>query len=227
VVAAVAVGLLGMNGFRPEPPVTFRAPEGWIDLSPGAAPADVQGLPDAVRAEVLSGKYAAVALEPVRPGERYTQTFNAIVSPSTLRGDGYGAALERSIVEGMRSRGATARPERREVQKVGGVDALRLELRVFVDDVGASARRVVWAIPAGSRTALLNYTCEESTCERLLPIMDASARATQGVAAPGLLATMGIRRDMQEAGAKILCGLAAIVLAVQGVARRHRRANSA
>src|SRR5512138_1694436 len=84
--------LVGLNGLRPEPPVTFKAPEGWIDLSPGAPPADLGELPEAVRSEALSGKYAAVALERPQPGGRYTQTFNAIVSPRVLRGEGDRAA---------------------------------------------------------------------------------------------------------------------------------------
>lgn len=213
-VLATVLILLLLKGFRPEPPVTFLVPEGWIDLSPGAPPGDAEALPEELRAEARSGKYAAVAFGPVESGQPYTQTFTAVVVPRLFRGESERASLEQEIVDGMRTLGATARPRHAAVQRVGGVDAIRLELRVTVDDVGVEGRRIFWAIPAGRRTALLSYTCEESTCDRLLPILDASARGTSGVAAPGLLARWGVGRKVEEGATQILGGLALILVVV-------------
>jgi hypothetical protein len=213
-VAATVLILLLLKGFRPEPPVTFVVPDGWTDLSPGTSPGNAEMLPEELRAEVRRGKYAAAAFGPVESGQPYTQTFTAVVVPRLFRGESERASLEQQIVDGMRTLGATARPQRGEVQKVGGVDALRLELRVSIDDVGIEERRVFWAIPAGRRTALLSYTCEESACDRLLPIMDASARGTRGIAAPSFLARLGIGRRVEEGATQVLGGLALIVVAV-------------
>jgi hypothetical protein len=215
---AGAALVLGGESFRPERPLTFHAPAGWIDLSPGAPAANFERVPPEIVAMVRRSRYAAAAVEPVPAGAAYTQTFNVLVSPRPLDVEADRKLVQEHLIEELRKGGASAALERGELAEVDGVRALKLQLRAAFADV--NARVVAWAIPAGRRTALLTYSCEEPTCERLLPAFDASARATTGATTPAQFKRMTLARNLAQGGAMMLTGIA-VVLVFAGPGRKR------
>jgi len=209
-VAAAALAV-GIHAWRAEAPLAFRVPDGWLDLSAGAPESRLVGLPEPIVEQARSGRFAALAVEPAPAAGRLAATFIAIVQPHPLRvDDGAAGRLASGLLHVTRWAGADAHVQRTDVVQVGGIDALRVEARVALGS--REARQVVYAIPAGDRTAILAYACEPSSCSRLLPTFDASARATKGASAPR--SPGGTRPDVQKAIALMLGVLAVTILRI-------------
>jgi hypothetical protein len=63
----------GQGGF------TFRAPEGWLDISPGAPATNRERAPESFRKQVASEKYAFFAIEVGQDDDGFMENMNAIV----------------------------------------------------------------------------------------------------------------------------------------------------
>ena len=216
--ALAAAGVaIGLDALRPDPAPRFAAPEGWLDLSPGAPAERFRGIPEALVSQARSGRFEAVAAEPAEAGEPVTQTFNARLRPGSLRVDAKAVLAVASALQGaLRSAGPEVRSTDAGIVEIGGVPSIRVEARL--EAAGLVARNVVYSVPMGRRTAVLTYSCAEHAWARCASAVERSARATAGARAPTLPERMDLGRTAAGGAAALLCGAAALALAA---ALRH------
>lgn len=162
------------------PAFRFQIPEGFRDLSPGLPDASFEGLPNAIVAEVRSGKYVAFAMD-FREEDGFYENFNVVVQKGAMRVDedfanGYKKTFP---AEFSRILGAPVAVLECGVSTLGGVTVLRTVYDV--QNPAVPMRQLQYMVPGGNEEwATLTYTATPSTFERYLPSFEASAAATEG-----------------------------------------------
>ncbi|MFZ5784813.1 MAG: hypothetical protein ACOY3Y_00090 [Acidobacteriota bacterium] len=203
-------------------PFRFELPAGWLNLSRGAPPENFRGLPQAVIERARAT--AVTALDVAGAGDGFAENLNVVITRCPGRFDD--ALLEKIVAEAPRSiareaPGASFQLVERGVTSIGGVNAGRL---VYDLTLGAQKlRQLQLHLPSGRLCAIATYTATPETFARYLPIFEASARATGGLAEPpeeGFLA-----RILRSAGRGALIGgiaggLGALLF---GLLRRRKR----
>jgi hypothetical protein len=159
----------------------FQIPEGFRDLSPGVPAETFAGLPDAIRAETQSGKYAVFAMD-LREEDGFYENFNAVVQDGALR-------LSEDFANGHKSKlaeeyskllGGPVVVLQHGLTSLGGVSVIRAIYDVQNPDV--PMRQMQYLVPGGNdQWAILTYTATPLTFERYLPLFEASAAATVGM----------------------------------------------
>ncbi len=204
-------------------PFSFELPPGWLNLSPGAPPENFRGLPQAVIERARAT--AVTALDIAGAGDGFAENLNVVIARCPGRFND--ALMEKIVAEAPKSiareaPGASFQLVERGVTPIAGVNAGRL---VYDLTLGAQKlRQLQLHLPAGRVCAIATYTATPETFARYLPVFEASARATRGLAEPpeaeGFFA-----RILRSAGRGALIGgiaggLAALLF---GLLRRFRK----
>lgn len=158
----------------------FRIPDGFRDLSPGVPDENFSGLPDAIRAESRSGKYAAFGMD-LREEDGFYENFNAVVQPGALRvsedfASGHKAKLPEEYSKLL---GGPVVVIQHGLASLGGVPVIRTVYDVQNPDF--PMRQMQYLVPGGNdEWAILTYTATPMTFERYASLFEASAAATEG-----------------------------------------------
>jgi hypothetical protein len=204
-------------------PFTFRIPEGWTDLSPGAPAANLERVPPALAAEARSRRFAAMAIDLDHVEDDFADNFNASVSPGDAE---MTSAYVDTLAAELSRKAATTVLEAGTVV-VGGVDWGRI---VFQKDTGTRRLwHIVYLIPHGeadpeeSSFATLTYTTTEARYPRAHQAFELAARATLGARPVQPVWRRYVVRARTAALAGAAAGMLAGVLAGIGFAVKRRR----
>ena len=182
---AMAVVMLGLSvhgwaatGF------TFKVPDGWTDLSPGAPAANFEGLAPAIMREVKSGKYAAYAMDLAHADDGFAENFNAIVDPGS---EPITEKLLDAVANGMsgeiaKQAGGSAEVRERSLVTVAGVRAGRLVADIHLGAI--NTRAMMYILPGKDEHAVVTYSAAPEAFDSYRPIFEAAAQATRGVVEP-------------------------------------------
>jgi hypothetical protein len=159
----------------------FTLPPGWRDIGPGSQML-ADNVPQAVMAEVATGRYLAFFVEP-RDYDRVNASFNAMSNPDTGRITAATLEKSRSELTVLAARqGLTWSVEESGIVEIGGVPSGRL-----VSDVTAGQahmKMLQYLIPGRSNSVVLTYSCMAEDFERYLPVFEAAASTTTGGYSP-------------------------------------------
>jgi hypothetical protein len=181
--AEVGLGLL-LAGGPVSHPFVFRIPDGWTDLSPGAPASRFAGLPDHLTQEAMKEEYVAFAVGPPNGDGGFNGMFNAVVTPRTAH---VTAALLEGLIPHARAEVAQRQlawqVREKDVLTVSGTNVGRIVSDVSSPD-GTVLRQVQYVLPGLESAAVLTYAATPQDFDRLRPVFEASALATQGVREP-------------------------------------------
>jgi hypothetical protein len=158
----------------------FRIPDGFRDLSPGVPDASFAGLPDAIKTESRSGKYAAFGMD-VSEEDGFYENFNAVVQTGSLRVSEKFASEHKSKLPEEYSKilGGPVVVIEHGITSIGGVPVVRAVYDV--QNPNFPMRQMQYMVPGGSdQWAILTYTATPLTFDRYRPVFEASASATEG-----------------------------------------------
>jgi len=220
--ALLAIGLEGLawggTGF------TFKVPDGWTDLSPGAPAANFQGVAPKVLAEAHSGKYVAYAMDLAHADDGFAENFNAIVDPGS---EPITEQLLDAVATGMsaelgRTAGGSAEVRERGLVTVAGVRAGRLVADIHLGAI--HTRAMMYILPGKDEHAVVTYSAAPETFDQYRPVFEAAAQATGGVVEPqtywGKLFSGALSGGMRGA---LLGACAGLVVALVVVLRRKKK----
>jgi hypothetical protein len=185
----------------------FQIPAEFRDLSPGAPPANFDGVPEAIVTESRSGKYVVLAMD-FRYEDGFYENFNASVTKGALEVEP-GSIEEHSsklAAEYGKAFGSPVTVLEKDVTSVGGVPSFRIVYDVVIPGQ-LTMRQMQYFVPGEREFAILTYSATPETFAQYRPAFEASALATQGAAAPKLV-------DWWRAGRAGLIG--AVVAGVVG-----------
>lgn len=161
----------------------FSVPSGWTDLSPGAPPANFQGVPQPILDDVRSNKYAATAFD-FRDEDGFYENFSAVRTPEKI-------VLSNSLSE-VRSEFETAYKKRlgdavrileADFVTIQGVRALRIVLDY--DHPNVAIRQMQYVMPGGDAAyAIVTYSAARQNFDRYRPVFEQAAQKTQGLREP-------------------------------------------
>jgi hypothetical protein len=179
--AVLALSMLPpLTAAAPPAPFVFRIPDGWTDLSPGAPAANFEGLPETLAQEVASGRYAAYAVGAALADGGYEATFNAILHRRPVRvTHEFLEGVMQVAVASMARKGVTITVREKRIFPVAGAN-----VGCAVSDytsAGVNIRQAQYVLPGLERAAILTYATTPEKFERLRPVFEASALATQGI----------------------------------------------
>lgn len=200
----------------------FKVPDGWVDLSPNAPPANFARLPPEMSQQLRAQTLAFYAADLDHGGGGYLVNVNAAVRPGAIAVDEHtvdelAASIERDLKK-QGAPGTSYRVTSRALTKIGGVTVGR-----FLADVsmsGHALKQVGYLLPGHGEHALLTYAATPEEIDRYLPSFDAAAQATGGLVEaeePLTIANVAVR---SLAAALLVGGLAWLVSAL----RRKRAA---
>jgi hypothetical protein len=162
----------------------YSIPPGWRDLKLALSPAngnrDVNDIPQQLLVDTMSGRFAAVAVDP--NGTTYQKagaTFNAIEANTTGRMTV--EALNRAgadLISQLAAAGFTATLLEARVVKMNGVNVGMTTVDIETEK---ETRRLLQYLITGKKTmAVLSFAAPKADFDRYLPAFEASARATKG-----------------------------------------------
>jgi len=162
------------------PEFRFRIPEGFRDLSPGVPAESFDGLPDTIRTETQSGKYAAFGMD-VSDEDGFYENFNAVVQTGALRvTEDFASEHKAKLLEEYpKLLGGPVSIVEHGIGSLGGIPVVRVVFDVKSPDL--SMRQLQYLVPGGNEQwAILTYAATSSTFDRYRPLFEASAAATVG-----------------------------------------------
>jgi hypothetical protein len=165
----------------------FQIPAEFRDLSPGAPPANFEGVPEAIVNESRSGKYVVLAMD-FRYEDGFYENFNAAVTKGALEVEpgAIEAHSSRLAAEYGKAFGSPVTVLEKDVTAVGGIPSFRIVYDVVIPGP-LTMRQMQYFGPGEREFAILTYSATPETFAQYRPAFEASALATQGAAAPKLV----------------------------------------
>lgn len=170
----------------------FKVPPGWVDLSPGAPPANFAGLPPTLVQQIKAGNFAFYAADLAHADDGFMENVNATVEAGSEK-------ISQKLVDEMAAHlgdevekqapGVSVKVVEKRLVDWSGVTVARL-----VVELGGSihARQVQYLLPGPTEHAVVTYSTTPEQFATYQATFDAAAQATGGVAEPpGRLSKIG------------------------------------
>ena len=208
--------LLAVNATAKEKsPFIFAVPAGWINLSPGAPPKNIERVPKGLIQEMAGKKVDFYAVDySAKEGVRASMV-GIVIEKRILINEKLRDQYEDLFLDKLRKSGAKIDAYAKNILQIGDVQILRVEQNISIED--KKAQQLVYVMPGGKFTAMLNFSASPEVFTRYRPLFDATAHLTGGVQ-KNLLA---FDEDDIAGLKKVLFLLAALV--VGGLAKRWKR----
>jgi hypothetical protein len=187
VAVAVLVALAGGAGAwaNGPGPFTYSTPPGWLSVSKDSSAADRARIPEAMLAQIDSGKVAFYAADVDRVEDGFMANVNAIIRPgkppamtTTLL-----AEIQATAARDLKEMGFEYQAVKKDLVKIGGVDCAHIVGNMRTSN-NYDLTTVGYVIPGREAAVTLSFTSLRSGFPRYEAIFDAAARQTQGAAAP-------------------------------------------
>jgi hypothetical protein len=170
------------------PPFSFQLPDGWRDLSRDAPAQNFRGLPPQA---VLAAKKANADVDAFAAAVDGTHQENVAfmtVEKYECPGRFTDEALQELVNAQADIKGQDVELVEAALVKIGGVTAARLVLETQASG-GTRVRGVQYHLPSRDTCAAVTYLTEDSAFEHYLPLFEAAARTTTGLAETPLAPT--------------------------------------
>jgi hypothetical protein len=169
------LGAAAATGFR------FHAPDGWIDLSPGAPAKNFERLAPEVAAQMRAQHVNFYAAD-LDHAEQYLTNMTGVVTPGAIHIDESSLdELARQIAAELKKQpgNLTFQMTRRELLQLDDVTVAR-----YVGDLTVGnqhLKQVGYLLPGHDEKAILTFSTVDSELARYQQAFDAAARATTGL----------------------------------------------
>lgn len=163
---------------RAESEFQYKVPDGWANLV--SSPSSVDNVPQTVKTDAASGKYAVWAVDPTRSTQQGVPVSlnvieGAVTGTVQLAAVRNGAVAMQKHLAGM---GATVTLDEVKVIKLNGVDIGYVNSLIESHD--GSMRMLQYMIPGKTKVAVMTYICPVEDYDHYKPIFESSAMATRG-----------------------------------------------
>lgn len=169
---------------KPASRFTFKIPQGWTDmLADGLSDEIVTNLHPSLAAQLLTQDHLAFAVD-LNPGAHGQNSFmQAILLGGKLEVNDHTLPdLRKQIDQKNKDAEIEATIRSAEIVEIGGADVARILWEVKNDE--GNEIRLAYLLPGGDEPgAMLVYGCNAKEFDRVRPLMEASAMATQGAVA--------------------------------------------
>jgi hypothetical protein len=162
----------------------FKVPDGWTDLTPGAAPSSAyEQLEPTQRAVIQNGQYAFFAADLAHKTPTFMTNVNVTLANETPNIDQ--RFLDWYVNELPKNpalpRGTIWRVVNARLVEINGVTCGRVSGELHLGPI--VVRNLQYVVPLGDKHAFITYSTEPASFAAYEPIFDAAARATTGIAA--------------------------------------------
>jgi hypothetical protein len=175
-----ALSLVSSTAFAGD--FTFRAPEGWTNVSPDAPASEVAKAPAQLVSDVHSRGFVFYAAD-LRTSDTFMENVSATVYPGGRRiTQGFLDGTVAEMADASRKSVPSYRLIDKRLASLKGITVGRILSELEVNHV--KVRSLAYLIPGPKSFAMLTYTTAADDFGRYEPALEAAAQATTGVGDP-------------------------------------------